>query len=263
MSDLLALAKRTTRSFLQSTAPGYRYLLRRDNAIHTRLRRPHAGWHNAVLRTQEEKHQAAEQVKNIGLPQVADAPKNWDCLAALDCILANTTRTARVLDAGAETYSRLLPWLCLYGYRKLDGINLVFKTTQKLGPITYSNGDITSTEYKSATFDAIACLSVIEHGVDLKKYFREASRILKPGGVLITSTDYWETPIDTKGRQMFGAPVHVFTRDEILAAIDLAAQNALTLTSPVDLGCDQKVVHWNEVDLDYTFLIFCLRKARD
>lgn len=93
-----------------------------------------------------------------------------------------------MLDAGAEMYSCILPWLCLYKFRRVEGINLVFKGVTRRGPITYKYGDITHTEYDTATFDAITCLSVVEHGVDLNTYFREMSRILKPGGILITST---------------------------------------------------------------------------
>ncbi len=262
MRNAIAFIKQGTRSLLESTAPGYRWLLRRGNDIHGPARRPRAPWHNAVLRTRQERDEAIEQVRNLSLPLVSDAPKNWDSLAALDCVLANTSKAGRVLDAGAETYSRILPWLCLYGYRRLDGINTVFKEQKKLGPITYKYGDITSTDYDSATFDAITCLSVVEHGVDLKKYFGEASRILKPGGILITSTDYWQTRIDTNGRQMYGAPVHVFTREEILLALELAARSGFALTTPIDLVCDEKVVHWKQVDLDYTFLVFTLRKSR-
>jgi SAM-dependent methyltransferase len=262
MRAAVPFIKRRVRSLLESTAPGYRFLLRRDYHVRGPLGRPRARWHNAVLRTCQQRDDAIEQVKTLGLPLVSDAPKNWDCLAALDCILRNTTKRGRVLDAGAETYSRLLPWLCLYGYGKLDGINIVFDKVCRLGPITYKYGDITSTDYDFASFDAISCLSVIEHGVDLRSYFREMARILKPGGVLITSTDYWETPIHATG-EMFGAPVRVFTRGEILLAMNLAAENGLLPTQPIDLACDQKVVHWKEVDLDYTFLVFCLRKSAD
>jgi 2-polyprenyl-3-methyl-5-hydroxy-6-metoxy-1,4-benzoquinol methylase len=107
----------------------------------------------------------------------------------------------------------MLPWLCPYEYRRLDGINIVFGEQKKLGPITYKYGDITPTDYDSATFDVISCLSVIEHGVDPKEYFREASRILKPGGILITSTDYWQSQIDTRHQQMYGVPVQRFRSD--------------------------------------------------
>jgi SAM-dependent methyltransferase len=115
--------------------------------------------------------------------------------------------------------------------------------------------------YASETFDAIACLSVVEHGVDLSAYFREAARILKPGGILITSTDYWQTPIDTRGQQMYGVPVLIFTQEQIKQAIALAAQHGLVLTSKIDLSCDEKVVHWSDVGLDYTFVVFTLRKG--
>jgi hypothetical protein len=60
---------------------------------------------------------------------------------------------------------------------------------------------------------------------------------------------------------MYGVPVHIFTRDEIERAIKLAAQHGLVLTSRLDLSCDERVVHWKDVDLDYTFVVFALRKG--
>lgn len=260
MRDALTIAKHKVRSLLELTNPGYRFLLRRDEGIKGFLARPSAPWHNAVLKTRRELDQAVGQVKKLGLPEVSNTTKNWDTLAALDCILSNTPTSAKVLDAGAETYSRILPWLCLYGYRKLEGINIVFTKRKKLGPITYKHGDITSTDYKPGTFDAIACLSVVEHGVDLQAYFKEAARILKPGGILITSTDYWQAPIDSQDQQSFGAPVRIFTRAEIEQAIKLGAKHGLVPTSKIDLACEEKVVHWEEVSLDYTYVIFTLRK---
>lgn len=262
MKKILSGIRRRARSLLESTAPGYRYLLKKSEGVHGPTGKPFAPWHNAVLRTRLELEQAIAQVRKLDLPAVADIPKNWDTLAALDCILSNTSRRAKVLDAGAETYSRILPWLCLYGYENLQGINIVFTNLKRLGPITYKYGDITSTDYESETFDAIACLSVFEHGVDLRAYFKEAARILKPGGFLITSTDYWQTPIDTRGQRMFGVPVHIFTANEIQEAIGLAAQHGLVLISEINLACEEKVVHWKDVNLDYTFVIFTLRKRR-
>ena len=55
------------------------------------------------------------------------------------------------------------------------------------------------TNYQSNIFDFVTSLSVIEHGVDIHKYFMEMNRILKKGGLLLTSTDYWlEKTINTK-----------------------------------------------------------------
>jgi SAM-dependent methyltransferase len=261
MRSVYLATKQTARHLLEATTPGYVFFLKRDYEIQGPVGRPQAPWHNSVLKTCLERDKAIEQVKNLGLHTVSDPPKNWDSLAALDCVLAYTTKRARILDAGAEWYSRVLQWLCLYGYRRLTGINLIFREQKKLGPITYAYGDITRADYDAESFDAITCLSVVEHGVDLAAYFRNMSHILKPGGVLITSTDYWQTPIDTMGRIMYGAPVHVFSKHEILKAIELAEQSGLVLTGPVDLSCNEKVVRWKEVDLDYTTLVFTLRKV--
>jgi SAM-dependent methyltransferase len=260
MRDVLTIAKHRVRSVLALTNPGYRLLLRMSEHVSGPTGQPLARWHNAVLKTRQELDEAVKQVKRLGLPIVADRPKNWDTLAALDCILSNTSRKSRVLDAGAETYSRVLPWLSLYGYEKLDGINIVFTERKRLGPITYRHGDITSTDYQGETFDAIACLSVIEHGVDLAAYFKEAARILKPGGVLVTSTDYWQSPVDTRDQQRYGSPVRIFTTDQIREAIDLAAQCGFGLTAEIDFACEAKVVYSKEVDLEYTFIIFTMRK---
>jgi hypothetical protein len=86
------------------------------------------------------------------------------------------------------------------------------------------------------------------------------SRILKPKGILITSTDYYETPIDTKGQIAYGVPIHMFTKEEIEEALDISQKYGLFLTSPLDLTCSEKVVCWKQYDLQFTFLNFVLRK---
>jgi ubiquinone/menaquinone biosynthesis C-methylase UbiE len=63
------------------------------------------------------------------------------------------------------------------------------------------------TNYQSNTFDFVTSLSVIEHGVDIHKYFMEMNRILKKDGLLLTSTDYWlEKITNTKRVLSRGAP---------------------------------------------------------
>ena len=187
--------------------------------------------------------------------------KNWDSLAALSLILRTTTRKSIIFDAGGELYSMILPWLFLYGYTHLIAGNLVFSKRIRRGPIVYEYADITETNYPDHTFDAVACLSVIEHGVELKAYFREMNRIIRPGGILITSTDYCDAPIDTSGRIAYGAPIHVFTKEQIAEALDLARSSGFTLVSPLDLTAGEKVVHWSEYDLAYSFVVFSLQRC--
>jgi hypothetical protein len=46
----------------------------------------------------------------------------------------------------------------------------------------------------------------------------------------------------------------VFDRSEIDRLLVTAASIGLHPTSRVDLGCRDRVVHWERMDLDYTFL---------
>ena len=196
------------------------------------------------------------------MPESRLPGKNWDSLAALDVILRTTRQSARVFDAGGETYSVILPWLSLYGYRNLVCGNISFESAFHRGPIRFEHADITRTTYPDGHFDAITCLSVIEHGVDVELYLREMSRVLKPGGTLVTSTDYYETPIDTRGHTAYGVPVRVFSRPEILKMLDQGEKVGFTPLGPLDPTSGEKVIHWRRFDLRYTFVVFSLRKVR-
>jgi SAM-dependent methyltransferase len=220
---------------------------------------PAAPLPNAALQTTAEWQSALAQARRLHLPLHRDDEKNWDHLAAAFAILAHTTPSARILDAGAEYYSNVLPALFLYGYRNLFALNLSFPSPARRGPIRYLPGDITQTAFPAAHFDAATCMSVIEHGVPLEPYFREMHRILKPGALLITSTDYYPTPIDTRNQTAHGAPIKIFTRSEIETALQLATQCGFEPTSPVNLDCKEKPIRWPQFNLDYTFLIFTLR----
>ncbi len=215
---------------------------------------------NGTLKSRAEWEAACENAKRLHVPLHRGPEKNWDHLAAVTTILANTSHSARILDAGAEIYSNVLPALFLYGYRELYGINLSFTDPTRRGPIRYLPGDLTRTPFPDENFDAITCLSVIEHGVPLPNYFREMYRLLKPNGLLITSTDYYPTSIDTRGKVAHGTPIKIFSKQEIQAALDLARSVGFQTTGDVDLECDEKPIRWDPFELEYTFVLFTLRK---
>ncbi len=260
------LLKTLVRSALHSTTVGSRFLLRRNYGVSGPHGRPDAPWSCAVLKSEHEVLGSIEQVQRLGLPlfggtAASKDAKNWDSLAALELILNNTDPRARIFDAGGAPYSMILPWLALYGYRDLTAGNLVFEQPIQKGPIRYEHQDITQTTYPNARFDAITCLSVIEHGVDLAAYFKEMARILKPGGLLITSTDYYDSQVDTRGQVAFGAPIHIFSADEITHALELATASGLELVAPLNLTVGERVVTWSPYDLSYTFIVFSMRKV--
>jgi SAM-dependent methyltransferase len=215
---------------------------------------------NAVLLGESEVGHWVEVVRRCGLPEYTVPAKNWDSLAALGAVLARTDTAGRVLDAGGIMESVISSWLWLYGFRDLWCINPVFAAPFRHGGIHYEPGDATATRFDAESFDVVTCLSVVEHGVDLDGYFREAARILKPGGALVTSTDYFPDPIATHGKQAYGVPVKIFDRDDIADALELAAGHGLRPSAPVPLDAVDKPVHWELTDLDYTFIVFTLVK---
>jgi SAM-dependent methyltransferase len=221
---------------------------------------PLSGLPNSALHSRTEWIKAAARGKQLHLPLHRSPEKNWDHLAAVAAIAGALPPSARILDAGAEFYSNVLPALFVYGYRELYGMNLSFADPARRGPIRYLPGDITRTGFPDAWFDAITCMSVIEHGVPLDAYFREACRLLKPGGLLITSTDYFPEKIDTAGKAAHGAPVKIFSRCEVEDMLALAKACGLEQTGDIDLDCAEPTVRWDLYNLDYTFLIFTLRK---
>lgn len=212
-------------------------------------------WRNRALRSKEEADTAIEHIRGLGLVPHQDGPKNWDLLVAVGEILRRTSHWSPVLEMGAARYSPLLTWLYLYGYRHLRGIDLVYGKPVRRGPIRLEGMDLTATTYADHSVAAIACLSVIEHGVDTDAYLREARRLLRPGGVLVTSTDYWPDPVDTTGREAYGHPVRIFDRDGITGIVESAEQLGFRLVGPLDTTAGDRVVHWERTGLDYTFLV--------
>jgi SAM-dependent methyltransferase len=224
--------------------------------------RPHIGWMNTVLRTRREVEEAVREVDRCGLVRHPDRPKHWDAIGAVRIILQRTTQHARVLEMGARSYSVILRWLYQYGYRNLIGIDLIYREAIRRGPIRYEFGDLTRTQFADRSFDVICAMSVIEHGVDPALYFAEAARLLIPGGLLITSTDCWKAPVDTRGQLAYGVPIKIYTMDEIARMIVTAETFGLRPTSQINLNCEEPAVTWQRYGLDFTFVCFALLREQ-
>ena len=213
-----------------------------------------------VLRSRAEWQAACRELRALRLPLHRDRPKNWDALAALSMVVERFGPDAAVLDAGCARYSTLLPSLRLYGFRDLWGNNLEWTSETRHGTVRLVPGDVSATGFPADRFDAIACLSVIEHGVPLDAFVAESVRLLRPGGLLFVSTDYDEHPPDTTGKIAYGRPVHIFAPSEIRDFADRAQAAGLRLLGDLELSNDEHVVHWSRVDLDFTFVRLAFEK---
>jgi SAM-dependent methyltransferase len=237
---------------------------------------------NSVLKTYSEVIEAKNQLKELKLFLHHDPIKSWDTYRMIE-IINKARRDSFVLDVGCND-SPILPMLSRLGFTNLYGCDLHLKLRFKHKfvnslyslfkkdyrpiihmhhdrPLNLSIQNLENTNYQNNMFDFVTSLSVIEHGVDIQKYFKEMSRIIKKGGRLLTSTDYW--PVKTTNTKCVlskGTPDKVFDRKEIEDLIVIADKAGLKLVEPVNFTYIDKVVHWKRTGLDYTFIFLAMKK---
>jgi glycosyltransferase involved in cell wall biosynthesis/SAM-dependent methyltransferase len=194
-----------------------------------------------------------------GIRPVGDVKKSWDVQKTVALIEHRVPREGRILDLGSVN-CEILPILHKLGYQDLAGVDLDPKVTEMpfADRIHYRVGNFLASGLAPASFDAITSISVIEHGFNGPALLAEVSRLLKPGGVFIASTDYWETKLDTAGKQAFGLDWRIFSADELRAFFAEAERYGLRVTGPQNYAGGDRVINWN--DRDYSFVWFALEK---
>jgi SAM-dependent methyltransferase len=216
------------------------------------------GQTNKALLSMADVETASAIASKAGIKSHEDRTKNWDNMIAITHACITTDPSFPVMDVAATEGSSFLPTLARFGYQHLFSINIDEPNPRTVNGVSYMLGDCTKTQFDDGYFGFISCLSVIEHGVDINAFFAESSRILRKGGHLIVSTDYWQDPVDTFGQTAFGAPVKVFTAQEMESMILTAKSNGLEITGDVYLTCNERVVNW--IGMDYTFVNLLFRK---
>lgn len=216
-----------------------------------------------ALRRKEEVEAASRLVELLGLPSHHDPQKNWDTLKCLHYVLGASGPEDAVLDVGGSPKSPILRWLQAAGYRHLYACNLDEKLDRSGSEIRFSVQDLCATDYEDRFFRAITSISVIEHGVPFDRYLLEMARLLRPGGVLLTSTDYWSEPVDCTGIFPYGPTMpemRVFRPEELEELVAMAPEYGFELCAPLELETEERVIHWERVDRRYTFAFIALRK---
>jgi 2-polyprenyl-3-methyl-5-hydroxy-6-metoxy-1,4-benzoquinol methylase len=237
--------------------------------------------YNSVLKNLSEVNYAINNLHSLGLFAHPDKVKSWDTYKMVKMI-SEGDRSSFILDVGCNG-SPILSILKRLGFKNLYGCDLFLKKIpSSLTEIVYplyrpiiemyedktfniSIQNLEKTNFQDKMFDYITSLSVIEHGVNIQNYFKEMNRIMKKGGILLTSTDYWPDKIlniiKTKHNPR-NDPDNVFSKEEIEKDVLKAAElNDLILTEPIDFSFENKVVHYNVTGLDYTFIFFALKKT--
>ena len=190
---------------------------------------------------------------------VGDPIKSWDVLETLKFILAQVKKDSPILDIGAFC-SEVPCDLHLLKFSNLFGIDLNpdIGRMPYCNNIQYSVANFMHTPFPDESFSAVTAISVIEHGFDGEKLLAELARIIKPGGYFIASVDYWKEKISTVGLTAFGMGWNIFSKDELTAFFEDAAQHGLYPVSSMDFETEEKTVSWN--NRAYTFAWFVLQK---
>jgi len=225
-----------------------------------------------VLQGWQEIGDSILTLQSEGLPTHATAQKNWDHYLLYDA-LASTGKQAAIADLGCgEGHTLVL--LHALGFKNLFGvdfqINWKLKARRFLSmwrektlkpPFNLRAGDIIKTPYRSDFFDVAISISTIEHGVDAESFLAEAHRILKPGGLLFITTDYWEEKIATDdSRLAFGLPWQVFCREQIEMIVKTADKIGLSACDKTTIpACSERPVFWQSSN--YTFIAMLFKKS--
>jgi ubiquinone/menaquinone biosynthesis C-methylase UbiE len=124
---------------------------------------------------------------------------------ALDVLLDHLQPGQRYLDAGCGV-TPLVHALSRRGVRAYgcDGNERLIDELRRFAPqhiygseVEYSAQDLTHLSFDDETFDAISCISVLEHipAPADQQALRELLRVLKPGGLLVLTVDFSPTLI--------------------------------------------------------------------
>jgi SAM-dependent methyltransferase len=221
-----------------------------------------------VLKNWTEVGEAIHFLDERGYRFHPNPPKSWD-LRLIAELISDVDRQQLVLDLGAANLgaTRLFHEM---GFARIRGYDFTFSIFDRIlqlrdwlglvarrkhptrPPYRLRRSDILRTGLSRECASAIACLSVVEHGVDHARFFDEAVRLLRPGGRLFLSTDYWDPKLDTRGRTMFGLPWNIFCATELERLVEAGRKAGLgCATGPAQFECDQPVIRDGE--FNYTF----------
>jgi len=207
-----------------------------------------------------------------GLPHSNIPAKNWEFYYAYT-LAEHIGKTARIIDLGCgEPY--MLKLLHQANFVSLFGVDLSISFSARLSqihrmwrgrtlkpPFRLYKGDICRTRFQAGAFDLALCLSVLEHGVNIERFFAEAFRILRADGRLFITVDYWKEHIDIpKACSPFGLTWHIFSDEDIRELLRIARAQGFSLLINEEIPIPtNKVIVWNSQE--YTLLSVIFVKA--
>ena len=243
---------------------------------------------NNVLKTHNDVLVAIKNLESINLSAHPDPVKSWDTWKIINFIKTNGKKDSNILDVGCNS-SPVLPYLHKLGFENLFGCDLDLESKRpiillKILSLTgyrhykpvielFENKDgfynleqqnLENTNYESNFFDFVTALSVIEHGINIEKFFTEMNRIMQMNGHLLLSTDFWPEKIQTNSNAYNTTGFdNIFSRNEIENLIKSAEKTGFKIFEPVDFEHKDKVVYWKKTRKKFTFIFLCFKKTKN
>ena len=130
--------------------------------------------------------------------------------------------------------------------------------------VKYLVGDLLSVPIDDGFFDYIACLSVIEHEVDLDKFAKEASRLLRSGGKIFVTFDYWDPQVKPR-RTLYSLKWQPLDKKHVKHLVKVCAKSGLKLVEKINWDTEDTVInkayYSPEPKIQYTFGLITLVKS--
>jgi SAM-dependent methyltransferase len=220
-----------------------------------------------VLQDWNEIGEAILTLERDRLPTHATVQKNWDLRALRQLLGERPGAVALDLGCGAGEALKLLNAAgqsALYGVDLRIPLRLRFSQLKRMAvshslrpPFRLRRADITSLPFADESFDLAYAISVIEHGVNIRRFIAEAHRVLRPGGELFVTTDYWPTRLTTDNARAYNLPWRVFSRGDIADLIDHASRAGLDLKTRSSIpDCVHPLVRWQNQEYTFIQLLF-------
>lgn len=209
------------------------------------------------LRSVNEVEECTRFLNDNGYVSHALSCKDWDLAKIIPEI-----KDGNFLDMGScESYiltNVVNKNICGQKY----GVDLRLPTVVVSG-VKYLVGNLINVPMPDKYFKYLTCLSVIEHGVDLEGFAKEASRLLENGGRVFVTFDYWD-PTITPSVQLYGLPWRPLDKPMVSYFISICEKYGLYLVGDVDWTIKDPVIkegyYSPEAGIRYTFGILTFEK---
>lgn len=218
---------------------------------------------NKFLQSRADIDEATKYLEDNGLVQSGISAKNWEVWQVIPYF-----RDGNWIDLGSDGGVLLdnLVRKNITGFKV--GVDLAYPLTQMESNYAKGfdriKGDLMDTGLPTGLFDYATSLSVIEHEVDFSKFAKEVSRLLKSGGHLFVSFDYWQPKPLYEKRKLYKLDWNILDKQDVLNLMYALEESGMRIVGHPDWALKDAVINDKYCSpvqgVEYTFGIFHFKK---